>query len=429
MATAAPERYHALDALRAGAMFLGVLLHAAIPYTRFSVPFWPVHDERHSIVFDVLLLAIHNFRMQVFFLLAGFFGCLLYTRYNWQRTALHRLKRIALPLALAMLTIQPAIQAASVYAATTQSASKTAFFGEPVPTGDSHKSAVVQQLTSGDFLRFLVHLWFLWFLLLFFAAMLPMAWVADHTRKSRLGRLCDSGLRALFESRWRWPILAAATWPLLLSMEGAAGPDTSLGWSLPAHLLAYYFLFFLTGWSLYRHRNLLTSFASGWKASLALGNFLVLPVGIGLLYVAMKPERFGLVDGRSLDAPAKLVFALYTWLMIGGLFGLALTCLSRERMYVRWFADSAYWCYLASVPPIVLFQYLATGLSAPAIAKFAVVAAATSTVLLTTYQWGVRHTWIGMMLNGTRSKRAQVEDVNQTIREPTQSSVPTRRAA
>jgi hypothetical protein len=77
----------------------------------------------------------------------------------------------------------------------------------------------------------------------------------------------------------------------------------------------------------------------------------------------------------------------------------------------------------------VLFQYLATGLPAPALAKFAVVAAATSTVLLATYQWGVRHTWIGTMLNGTRSKRAQVEEVNQAIPELSQSSVPARRAA
>ena len=40
---AAPaDRYHALDALRGFAMLLGVLLHAALPYTAMRVPFWPV---------------------------------------------------------------------------------------------------------------------------------------------------------------------------------------------------------------------------------------------------------------------------------------------------------------------------------------------------------------------------------------------------
>src|SRR4051812_29842849 len=106
-------RYHALDALRGAAMFLGILLHAAIPYTRFPLPFWPVQDDQRSPIFDGFLLLVHDFRMQTFFLLAGFFGCLLYTRYGWQRTAAHRLKRIALPLAVAMVTIQPAVQAVS----------------------------------------------------------------------------------------------------------------------------------------------------------------------------------------------------------------------------------------------------------------------------------------------------------------------------
>ena len=55
-------------------MLLGILLHAAIPYLHMRFPAWPVQDTHQSRVFDVNLFAVHEFRMQLFFLLAGFFG-------------------------------------------------------------------------------------------------------------------------------------------------------------------------------------------------------------------------------------------------------------------------------------------------------------------------------------------------------------------
>jgi hypothetical protein len=351
--------------------------------------------------------------MQVFFLLAGFFGCLLYSRYGLWRTAQHRLKRIALPLALAMLAIQPVLQAVSIYTAARQPGSATAFYGQPVPGGESVDAAVIRHLASGEFLGIVVHLWFLWFLLLFFAAMLPMAWMAEFVADSSAGRGFDNVVRSLFESRWRWIVLALVTWPFLWPMATAVGPDTSLDWTPPLYLVAYYFLFFLAGWTLYRHRDLLRRFAGGWKKSLALGNLLVLPVGIGLLYVAMKPLRFGIHDGRILEMPIKAVFALYTWLMIGGLLGFFLAYLSRPSAAIRWLADSAYWCYLSSLPAIVLIQYWALATTAPALLKFGIVCVAASAVVMASYQWGVRYTWIGAVLNGAR---VDVKPVQETSR-------------
>jgi peptidoglycan/LPS O-acetylase OafA/YrhL len=429
MAIAASERYHALDALRGAAMFLGVLLHAAIPYTRFPLPFWPVRDASQSRGFDFFLLAVHDFRMQIFFFLAGFFGCLLYSRHGWRRTAIHRLKRIALPLALAMITIQPAVQAIGVYAAANQAGSATAFFGTPTPADAGLTVAVLDHLAGGGFLGFLVHLWFLWFLILCFAIMLPLAWLADRLHERERGGRWDRAARWLFVSRLRWPLLALLTWPLLMLMETPAGPDTALGWTPPPHLLAYYFSFFLAGWTLYRHRDLLDRFTRGWKAGLAVGNLLVFPLGTGLLYVSMKPERFGLVDGTAFVAPARFVFALYTWFMLGGLTGLFLAYLSKERAWVRWLADSSYWCYLASLPPILLFQHLLTEWAALALVKFAVVSAATTAVLLVSYRWCVRYTWIGVLLNGVRVSQARARAAEPAIVEELPAPAPGRRAA
>ncbi len=74
-------RFHDLDALRATAMLLGVVLHA----TLFLIPAaWPIQDAWAGSVppqenpYGYLLSAIHGFRMPVFFLLSGFFTALLW---------------------------------------------------------------------------------------------------------------------------------------------------------------------------------------------------------------------------------------------------------------------------------------------------------------------------------------------------------------
>jgi hypothetical protein len=54
-------RRHDLDALRATAMLLGIVLHAALAYVTY--PFWPVRDADTSAFFDVMNSALHGFRM------------------------------------------------------------------------------------------------------------------------------------------------------------------------------------------------------------------------------------------------------------------------------------------------------------------------------------------------------------------------------
>src|SRR5688572_9662269 len=61
------ERYHALDGVRAGAMLLGISIHAVVSFM-INVPVdWPVRDARRNIGFDVLAGWLHSFRMPLFF--------------------------------------------------------------------------------------------------------------------------------------------------------------------------------------------------------------------------------------------------------------------------------------------------------------------------------------------------------------------------
>ncbi|MEN0019665.1 MAG: acyltransferase family protein [Planctomycetota bacterium] len=93
-----------MDALRAAAMLLGIVLHAALSYID---GFWPVRDGEDSLLLNAMVGAIHGFRMPLFFLLSGYFTALLIRRRGWLRTALNRSLRIALPFVIGLVTIVP----------------------------------------------------------------------------------------------------------------------------------------------------------------------------------------------------------------------------------------------------------------------------------------------------------------------------------
>ena len=93
-----------LDALRAVAMLLGIVLHAALSFTSF----WIVTDRRHEPGFGIIVSAIHGFRMPVFFVMSGFFSAMLLRRRGRWSLVKHRFFRVFLPLLVGMVTIVPA---------------------------------------------------------------------------------------------------------------------------------------------------------------------------------------------------------------------------------------------------------------------------------------------------------------------------------
>lgn len=115
--TADATRYHALDSLRAVMMLLGILLHVCISYTVMPLgEAWPFKDARTSPVFDLTVGIIHVFRMPVFFMMAGFFAALLYTRRGPRGLMLNRLKRILVPFVVGWLVLFPLTGAAFMFA-------------------------------------------------------------------------------------------------------------------------------------------------------------------------------------------------------------------------------------------------------------------------------------------------------------------------
>ena len=113
MAFPANQRRTDLDALRGFAMLLGIALHASLSF--FAFP-WPVHDTRHSDLLPLFLVAVHGFRMPLFFLLSGYFTMLVYRRRGLKSLLEQRVTRILLPLVIAVATIVPLDTALKAFA-------------------------------------------------------------------------------------------------------------------------------------------------------------------------------------------------------------------------------------------------------------------------------------------------------------------------
>jgi glucans biosynthesis protein C len=68
----APERLHALNAVRGCALLLGIVYHASYSFVPAPTKFSFVEDNHRSLALGVLVFTTHVFRMTPFFLIAGF---------------------------------------------------------------------------------------------------------------------------------------------------------------------------------------------------------------------------------------------------------------------------------------------------------------------------------------------------------------------
>ena len=363
-------RYHDLDVLRASAMFLGVLLHG----TFFLLPSkcWPVqleYADTTAIVanpYGYALLFIHGFRMPVFFMLSGFFTAMLWQRRGLQALGRHRLKRIGLPLLACMFTIIPATHWIITFA--------TGHTGKELADWCTAVTWPPLAWMGGFY-----HLWFLWYLLLMAAAFIVMAGL---------------GLRFRHALWWLTVPLTLAPQYFMRSIFGADNPTEVLP---DPFVFAYYGTFFLFGVFFYQ-RNI--QVRRWWTVAVAPA-LLVFPPGVAFAY----PAAFGL-DAAAVwvNGVSATLQVAYSWLMCFGLIGLFRWIASQERFWMRYMSDASYWIYLGHVPLIIGGQLLIADWPISAHLKYLIICLSVPAFLLAVYQYGVRYTVIGTMLNGPRHR-------------------------
>jgi peptidoglycan/LPS O-acetylase OafA/YrhL len=365
-------------------MLLGIALHAGMSYVSAylsgdELVGWPFDPASSGFVL-LLIVWIHAWRMQAFFMMAGFFAHLVVQRRGMRSFMKNRLHHVFLPFVLGVVIIVPLTIGVILYGmwrmGTLDQLEVSANTSSSTPEGFSP-----------------LHLWFLYYLLGFYLIIAGLYAAAVRLRFSAGGlwRRVDQIIRRVMLSRWRvvWLALLTVLPRMAIVTEDVVLFDSNIPYFI------YSGVFFAFGWSIFRQPDLLKVLDQRrvWLSYLMIGTVVVMP-----------PR---MVLGEALSEQHVLyagVYSLETWLLLFGMIGMFDALNARARLWVRYLADAAYWVYLMHMPLVALLSIWLIDLRWGALPKFMIVCIVSSILLLMTYQWGVRYTFIGRLLNGPRQR-------------------------
>jgi peptidoglycan/LPS O-acetylase OafA/YrhL len=408
------ERLHALDAVRGGALLLGIVVHMSMSF--WPIPLWPIRDNDPSSALLVSFGVIHIFRMSLFFVIAGFFARLLLEKRGPRGFVADRAKRIALPLLVGWPLLFAAFIAVIIWSAI-RAGTWEAMQAQPQPA-----------LSWGTIP--LLHTWFLYLLLWLYAATLAVVGLARLVdRKGRIAGAADRFVRAIVKTQLAPIVLGLPLFAAFAFEEswipwgGIRTPDVGLVPNLSACVA--FATAFGFGWLLHRQIDLLSVWRRWWPLHLAAAAGLSL-VCSSYSALAANPAaiaEMGLTD--RLWSSAAYPLAIWTWSL--GLIGLATAFLTEENKTIRYLADSSYWVYLIHLPVAMVFQVLFANVAWPWFVKFPLMLAIAMALMLLSYQLLVRNTFIGSVLNGKRipgkNRRPRAEPPSAAVPAKTVSAV------
>jgi peptidoglycan/LPS O-acetylase OafA/YrhL len=383
---AAPERLHALDAVRAYALLLGIVLHATMSFIPAPTRIWLIQDSHPSLTLGILFFIIHVFRMTTFFLIAGFFAHMSFHRRGAFGFIKDRLQRIAVPLIVGWPIAFATIVGAVSWAANFPN-------GGPLP-GPPGWPPVLPRFP-------LTHFWFLYVLMELYAATLilrtGMAWL-DQTGRIRAGvdRLVALVMRSpLAPAILAIPIgIALILDPTWFGWFGVRTPDSSLITNLQAWVgfgTAFGF-----GWLLHRQVDLLKNLERRCLRNLVRAIGLI---AASFVLASMPPPR-----PDAIRLAGAICYAPAIWATSFAVIGLALRFMSGFSPVRRYLADASYWLYLIHLPILMALQVAVSQFDWPGLVKFAAILLVALPVMLASYQLLVRTTFIGLVLNGRRMR-------------------------
>ncbi len=380
------ERLHALDALRAFALLSGIVLHATMSFMPGLAAVGFPADNSLSPPLQVLFYVIHVFRMSLFFVVAGFFSHLLFHRKGAAGFVRDRAKRIFVPLVGSWILFGP-LAMAMVY------------------LGLGPKIEGPPPAINGFPLG---HLWFLYYLLLFYGATLVLrgAFVRLLDRRGEQRARVDGWVGSVVRG-YAAPVLLAAPiaaclylTPNWVMFSGIGSPDTGFTPQLPA--MVGFGTAFGFGWLLHRQSEVLSVWKQRWATHLVIAvAFTVVSFWIS----ERVPDPLSVASAVKLGYAACYTLAIWNWIF--GLIGVALRFFAGESSLRRYLADSSYWMYLAHLPLVFALQMTVREWPLHWSIKFPLVVGVAVAVLLVSYRYLVRSTYIGELLNGRRYARAR----------------------
>ena len=379
------QRYHGLDALRGIMMMLGIVLHASFFYMIEA----GVREQVPSLFLLLVTGFIHQFRMPLFFILAGFFTAMLVTRYGLKETCINRAKRVLLPFLICLITILPVTLWAVMSVIVTGMQGEIIFV-----TGMADMEPVLRVMEKYNLPAHLspMHLWFLYYLMIFYL-FIP---ICEKLIAYLQNRGWEQGIRRALLSPWMIPVFSLVTATTLWPFKGASVMVNDRLFIPTPSIALYYGVFYLLGYVFFHYREILETFQrhTGTYCVIAL---LMFAWALVPGYMEMQGS-----ESAAVHLVAVVFNALSTWLFIYYLAGLFLHYFNTDTPAIRLLSRSSYWIYLVHFPVTFIIGLLMTNVGLGYVVKFLILTFLTSVVCYYSYQLFVRSSWISVLLNGRR---------------------------
>lgn len=381
------DRLHALDSLRAIMMMLGIVLHSVLTYIG-GEPYaaWRIRDPNNfNTNLEWISSTIHVFRMPIFMIVAGFFASLLFYERGAQWMLKNRMSRITYPfLVFVVILFVPVVGGMNF--------TDNVFKSNPNALSDALSPF---KTWSGIIPDRTMHLWFLYYLIMFSLASFSLGLIFKKLPK--LSGLIHSSFHTIFNNiLLRLVVFTLLTVGMLLLMN-RNWADTSTSLVPDLNTFIFYFFFYMFGWVLYKSKTLLDSFKKfDWAFTIA---------GLVLYTFYFNLDRSEMAKWLIIS-----IRSLSCWLFIFGITGLFLRYASNHSARMRYVSDSSYWVYLFHLPLTIIIPGLIADWNIPGVLKFLFVMSTTIIICFATYHYFVRSTFIGKFLNG-RSYSKKLSDI------------------
>jgi peptidoglycan/LPS O-acetylase OafA/YrhL len=367
-----------LDVLRAGAMLLVVLFHAAVPHvlTPLNGLVWAVSESEPSRLLDVLFRASHAVQMPLLFFLSGFLAVPALERRGTSAFLTARLRRLGLPIlvpGLAVLVVLYYVWSAGwlLEGRCTLREIRAVKFADPAIRGGFLGPA---------------HLWFL-------EELLAVTFLWTGAR---------AFLGARRSGRWLVPACALGGFTIATLAPGTLTAFHNGLWPDPGRL-AWHALFFFAGAA-----SSDVEAARRRTAPLAKLPSAGVPAATAVLAFAAAHPLLPSVSAGSAPALVRAGFAAaWTLAAWGGV--LAFFAYARRRTFepgprLALLVEASFWIYLVHVPLVGALQIALAPSALPPVAAWALVSAGAAGLSLLSWL-PVRRTALGNLLSGGRSRR------------------------
>lgn len=317
------QREYFLDSIRAWLMLLGIPFHISLIY---SSHMWHVNSEHPSWWLTLFNDAIHAFRMQVFFVISGYFSYMLYLRYPLQRWWTVRVERVGIPMltAIPLLTLPQFIML--------QYVNGRAQDWHTLSLYDKFNTLVWELISH------------LWFLLVLVVLTTVSMWLFRRI-KSNAARLLDNiTLGKLSLAFLAFGIIYAAFRRLVFIIYPDILRDALFNFAVMQSL--FYIPFFLLGALTFINPRLKSLFINPSPAC-----FVASLIG----FVAyLLNQRYGSGDGWMYETESVITMLLGLW-MVNVVFSLGYRMLNFQSARVSYFVNASLFIYLVHHPLTLLF--------------------------------------------------------------------------